>query len=115
MSLPHEEAFVAGALWDAWKRCRCEETGEQQGTQKRFGGRLAERGFLNHRDSRTGRKVWAGLSLGPNWESRAGITLNHSNGRFAGNSESPEPSEPKNNKVPQDFAREELTYKKRTE
>jgi putative DNA primase/helicase len=100
-----EEAF-AGELWGAWKRW-CEETGEQAGTQKRFGGRLAERGFLNHRDSRTGRKVWAGLSLRPNWESRAGITLNHSNARFAGNSEPSEPSEPKNNKVPQDFTREE--------
>src|SRR3712207_8515930 len=46
-----EEAF-AGELWGAWKRW-CEETGEQAGSQKRFGGRLAERGFLNHRDSRS--------------------------------------------------------------
>jgi len=100
-----EEAF-AGELWGAWKRW-CEETGEHAGTQKRFGGRLAERGFLNHRDSRTGRKVWSGLSLRPNWESRAGITLNHSNVRFAGNSEATEPSEPRNNKVPYDLSREE--------
>jgi putative DNA primase/helicase len=98
-----EEAF-AGELWGAWKRW-CEETGEQQGTQKRFGGRLAERGFLNHRDSRTGRKVWSGLSLRPNWESRAGISLNHPNTRFAGISERTEPSEPRNSKVPQDLAR----------
>jgi putative DNA primase/helicase len=88
-----EEAF-ASELWGAWKRW-CDETGEQQGTQKRFGGQLAERGFLNHRDSRTGRKVWSGLSLRPDWESRAGISLNHSNARFAGNSEQTEPSEPK--------------------
>jgi putative DNA primase/helicase len=108
-----EEAF-AGELWGAWKRW-CEETGEQAGTQKRFGGRLAERGFLNHRDSRTGRKVWSGLSLRPNWESRAGIALNHSNVRFAGNSEPSEPSEPRNNKVPQDFTHEETLCEKGSE
>src|SRR5215211_6625685 len=100
-----EDAF-AGELWRAWKRW-CEETGEQAGSQKRFGGRLTERGFLNHRDSRTGRKVWYGVSLRPNWESRAGISLNHSNVRFAGNSEATEPSEPRNNKVPYDLSREE--------
>ncbi len=58
-----EEAF-AGELWGAWKRW-CEETGEKVGTQKRFGGQLAERGLLNHRDSRTGRKVWSGWVYGP--------------------------------------------------
>jgi putative DNA primase/helicase len=108
-----EEAF-AGELWGAWKRWS-EETGEQTGSQKRFGGRLAERGFLNHRDSKTGRKVWSGLSLRPNWESRAGISLNHSNARFAGNSESTERSEPKNNKVPQNLAREETPCGKGSE
>jgi putative DNA primase/helicase len=108
-----EEAF-AGELWGAWKRWS-EETGEQTGSQKRFGGRLAERGFLNHRDSKTGRKVWSGLSLRPNWESRAGISLNHSNVRFAGNSESTERSEPKNNKVPQNLAREEIPCEKGSE
>jgi putative DNA primase/helicase len=108
-----EEAF-AGELWGAWKRWS-EETGEQTGSQKRFGGRLAERGFLNHRDSKTGRKVWSGLSLRPNWESRAGISLNHSNVRFAGNSESTERSEPKNNKVPQNLAREETPCEKGSE
>ncbi len=100
-----EEAF-AGELWGAWKHW-CEETGEQVGTQKRFGGQLAERGFLNHRDSRTGRKVWSGVSLRPNWESRAGLVLNHSNTRFAGNSERSEPSESRNDKVPQDVPRVE--------
>jgi putative DNA primase/helicase len=108
-----EEAF-AGELWGAWKRWS-EETGEQTGSQKRFGGRLAERGFLNHRDSKTGRKVWSGLSLRFNWESRAGISLNHSNVRFAGNSESTERSEPKNNKVPQNLAREETPCEKGSE
>jgi P4 family phage/plasmid primase-like protien len=100
-----EEAF-AGDLWGAWKRWS-EETGEQTGSRKRFGGGLAERGFLNHRDSKTGRKVWSGLSLRPNWESRAGISLNHSNVRFAGNSGSAERSEPKNNKVSEDLPRDE--------
>jgi putative DNA primase/helicase len=106
-----EEEESAGELWDAWKKW-AEEVGEQIGTRKRFGGRLAERGFLNHRDSKTGRKVWSGLSLRPNWESRAGISLNHSNVRFAGNSELSEPSEPKNNKVPHDLAREETLSEK---
>jgi P4 family phage/plasmid primase-like protien len=104
-----EEEF-AGELWRAWKRW-CEETGEQVGTQKRFGGQLAERGFLNHRDSRTGRKVWSGVGLRPNWESRAGLTLNHSNTPFAGNSERSEPSEPKNNKTDKNMPREETLGK----
>src|SRR3712207_1760239 len=108
-----EEAF-AGELWGAWKRW-CEETGEQAGSQKRFGGRLAERGFLNHRDSKTGRKVWSGLSLRPDWGSRAGISLNHSNMRFAGNSERTEPSEPKNNNFPKDFSREATPCEKGSE
>jgi phage/plasmid-associated DNA primase len=93
-----DETAFDGELWGAWKRW-CEETGEQQGTQKRFGGLLAERGFLNHRDSKTGRKMWSGLSLRPNWESRAGISLNHSNVRFAGDSERTEPSEPFSQRV----------------
>jgi phage/plasmid-associated DNA primase len=108
-----EEAF-AGELWGAWKRW-CEETGEQAGSQKRFGGRLAERGFLNHRDSKMGRKVWSGLSLGPNWESRAGISLNHSNLRFAGNSERTEPSEPKNNNFLHNFSHEATLCEKGSE
>jgi len=108
-----EEAF-AGELWGAWKRW-CEETGEQVGTQKRFGGQLAERGFLNHRDSRTGRKVWSGVSLRPNWESRAGLTLNHSSVRFAGNSERTEPSEPKTDKSLYSTSHEGIHYKKGSE
>ena len=106
-----EEEEFAGELWGAWKRW-CEETGEQVGTQKRFGGQLAERGFLNHRDSRTGRKVWSGVSLRPNWETRAGIALNHPSVRFAGNSTEGEPSEPKNNKAPKNLAHEETLCKK---
>jgi hypothetical protein len=85
------------------------------GTQKRFGGQLAERGFLNHRDSRTGRKVWSGVSLRPNWESRAGLTLNHSNSRFAGNSERTEPSEPNIDMSFYDTPREATPYKKGSE
>jgi putative DNA primase/helicase len=99
-----DETAFAGELWGAWKRW-CEETGEHAGTQKRFGGQLAERGFLNHRDSRTGRKVWSGLALRSNWESRAGLSLNHSSVRFAGDSEPSEPSEPKTDKVPKHFPR----------
>ncbi len=109
-----DETASASELWGAWKRW-CEETGEQAGTQKRFGGRLAERGFLNHRDSRTGRKVWSGLALRSNWESRAGISLNHPNARFAGNSERTEPSEPKNNISPQESSREETYCEKGSE
>jgi P4 family phage/plasmid primase-like protien len=108
-----EEAF-AGELWGAWKRW-CEETGEQAGSQKRFGGRLAERGFLNHRDSKTGRKVWSGLSLRPNWESRAGISLNHSGVRFAGDSERTEPSEPKNDNSLQETSHEGTLREKGSE
>jgi putative DNA primase/helicase len=108
-----EEEF-AGELWGAWKRW-CEETGEQVGTQKRFGGQLAERGFLNHRDSRIGRKVWSGVSLRPNWESRAGLTLNHPSVRFAGNSERSEPSEPKNDKSLHNTPREVTLYNKGSE
>lgn len=104
-----EDAF-AGELWGAWKRW-CEETGEYAGTQKRFGGHLAERGFLNHRDSRTGRKVWSGVGLRPNWEVRAGLSLNHSSTRFAGNSAPAEPSEPKNKEVHQDSPHEETLCK----
>ena len=109
-----DEEESAGELWGAWKRW-CEETGEQVGTQKRFGGQLAERGFLNHRDSRTGRKVWSGVSLRSNWESRAGLTLNHSSVRFAGNSEEPEPSEPKNGKSLRDMPHEATPSKKGSE
>ncbi len=88
-----KDAF-ASELWKAWQRW-CEETGEKPETQKRFGQRLAERGFLNHRDSKTGRKKWFGLHLRSDWESRAGISLNHSTARFAGKTVNPEPSEPK--------------------
>jgi putative DNA primase/helicase len=90
-----EQAF-AGELWKAWQRW-CEETGEQSGTQKRFGGRLSERGFLNHRDSRTGRKVWSGVSLRSDWQARAELPLNHPTLRFAGKTQNTEPSEPKIN------------------
>jgi putative DNA primase/helicase len=109
-----EEEEFAGALWEAWKRW-CEVTGEQHGTQKRFGGRLAERGYLNHRDSRTGKKVWSGLCLRPSWESRAGVTLNHSTPVFAGSSADPEPSEPKNNITEENNLHEEVMRNKGSE
>jgi phage/plasmid-associated DNA primase len=86
----------AGELWKALQRW-CEETGEQSGTQKRFGGRLSERGFLNHRDSRTGRKVWSRVSLRSDREARAELSLNHPTIAFAGKTQHTEPSDPKNN------------------
>jgi putative DNA primase/helicase len=94
----NDEKAYAGELWKAWQRW-CDETGEQAGTQKRFGGRLSERGFLNHRDSRTGRKVWSGVSLRSDWEARAELSLNHSSASFAGKIRQAEPSEPKTNKT----------------
>lgn len=92
---PAVSAF-AGELWEAWRRW-CEQTGEQAGTQKRFGGRLAERGLESVRDSRTNRKMWAGVGLHVEWEARAELSPNHPSTRFAGNSDTTEPSEPKNN------------------
>jgi len=89
-----DESAYAGQLWKVWQRW-CEETGEQPGTQKRFGGRLSERGFLNHRDSKTGRKVWCGVSLHHNWAARAELSLNHGSTGFAGKTQNTEPSEPK--------------------
>jgi putative DNA primase/helicase len=90
------ETAYAGELWKVWQRW-CEETGERPESQKKFGGRLSERGFLNHRDSRTGRKVWSGVSLRDDWEDRTGISLNHPKVSFAGKTDHTEPSEPKNN------------------
>jgi putative DNA primase/helicase len=93
------ETEYAAALWKAWGRW-AEENGEPIGTQTRFGSKLRERGFLNSRDGKTGRKKWRGLSLWPDWEDRAGVTVRGSNSstlRFAGNSEQAEQSEPKNN------------------
>jgi P4 family phage/plasmid primase-like protien len=91
-----DKSAFAGQLWDAWQRW-ADKTGEPPETQKRFGGRLAERGFESVRDSRTNRKVWSGVGLHADWEARAEISPNHSSTRFAGNSTDPEPSEPKNN------------------
>ena len=105
------ETEYATALWKAWQRW-AEQSGETVGTQNRFGGKLRERGFLNLRDSRTGRKMWRGLSLLPDWENWAGIPLNLSTLRFAGNSELSEPSEPKNNINSSENTREEVMCKK---
>jgi putative DNA primase/helicase len=79
----HHETAFAGKLWSAWQRW-CEEKGEAAGSQKRFGGKLKERGFLNDRDGSTGRKVWYGLALRPDWAERAELSLNDKNARFAG-------------------------------
>ncbi len=53
-----------------------------------------------------------GVSLRADWESRAGLTLNHSIVRFAGNSERPEPSEPKNGKSLYNTSHEATPFKK---
>lgn len=109
-----DKKAYAGELWKAWQRW-CEETGEQAGTQKRFGGRLSERGFLNHRDSRTGRKVWSRVSLRSDWEARAGLSLNHSSVSFAGKTPKAEPSEPKNNISSSNIVPRGVTCKKGSE
>ena len=106
----NETAF-AGELWGSWKRW-CEETGEQFGTQKRFGGRargarIPEPSGQQNGAQGVGRAVTTAF-LGV----RAGISLNHSNVRFAGNSERTEPSEPKNNKVLKVLPHEETPCEK---
>ena len=60
-------------------------------------------------------KRWSGVGLRPNRESRAGLALNHSSARFAGNRAQPEPSEPKIDKVPDNIFREETLRKKGSE
>ena len=89
------ERAYARELYGTYKRW-CKDTGEEPESQKKFGGRLKERGFLNDRDSRTGRTMWSGLSINDEWELRAEGSLNLSDSGFAGQNESPEPFEPKN-------------------
>jgi putative DNA primase/helicase len=105
------EAAYAGELWGAWKRW-CEQTGETVGTQKKFGGRLSERGFSNRRDSKTGRKLWVGLSLLPDWEDRAELSLNHPSVSFAGKTRGAEPSEPKSDINTKKYATRGVVCKK---
>ena len=83
-------------LYAAYKRWS-EDSGERPESQKRLAGRLSERGFLNDRDSRTGRKMWSGLSLKDEWRARTEGSLNLPNTGFAGDFEGTEGSEPKNN------------------
>jgi P4 family phage/plasmid primase-like protien len=85
----------AKSLWSAYRNWS-KDNNEHEGTQKRFGTRLRERGFLNDRDSRTGRKAWFGLSLSEEGRQYAEQSLNDSNTLFAGKTQNPEPSEPKN-------------------
>ena len=107
----NETAF-AGELWGSWKRW-CEETGEQFGTQKRFGGRargarIPEPSGQQNGAQSVGRAVTtAFLGVKGRYTS-----LNHSNVRFAGNSERTEPSEPKNNKVLKVLPHEETPCEK---
>jgi putative DNA primase/helicase len=90
----HQRAY-ARELYAAYKRW-CDETGERIESQKKFGGRLKERGFLNDRDSKTGRSMWSGLALNAEWTPRAEGSLNLSGAGFAGKTEQTEPSDPKN-------------------
>jgi putative DNA primase/helicase len=85
----------AKSLWSAYRNWS-KDNNEHEGTQKRFGTRLRERGFLNDRDSRTGRKAWFGLSLSEEGRQYAEQSLNDSNTLFAGKTQNPEPSDPKN-------------------
>ena len=89
----HQRAY-ARELYAAYKRW-CDETGERIESQKKFGGRLKERGFLNDRDSKTGRSMWSGLALNAEWTLRTEGSLNLSDAGFAGKTEPSEPSEPK--------------------
>jgi putative DNA primase/helicase len=89
------ERSYSRELYAAYKRWS-EDSGERPESQKRLAGRLSERGFLNDRDSRTGRMMWFGLSLKDEWRPNAEGSLNLSNAQFAGNSEASEGSEPKN-------------------
>lgn len=85
----------ARELYAAYKRW-CEDTGERAESQKKFGSRLKERGFLNDRDGRTGRSMWSGLTLNAEWTPRAEGSLNLPNAAFAGETELTEGSDPKN-------------------
>jgi putative DNA primase/helicase len=105
-----EEAF-ATPLWQAWKHWS-EASGETVGTQTRFGRRLNERGFERGRDSKTGLNVWSGLSLLDDWVARAGVSLNSSSVRFAGNSENPERFKAKSAFPPSTGLAKEKTCKK---
>jgi hypothetical protein len=49
---------------------------ERVESQKKFSGRLKERGFLNDRDGRTGHSMWSGVALNAEWTSRAEGSLN---------------------------------------
>jgi len=89
------ERSYAGELYSAYRR-GSEAAGERPESQKRFGGRLKERGFLNDRDSKTGRSMWSGLRLKDEWIVQAEGSLNLSPGGFAGKTEPSEGSEPKN-------------------
>jgi putative DNA primase/helicase len=89
------ERSYSRELYTAYKRWS-EDSGERPESQKRFAGRLSERGFLNDRDSRTGRKMWSGLSLKDEWRPSPEGSPDLANTGFAGNSKTPEGSEPKN-------------------
>jgi putative DNA primase/helicase len=88
------ERSYAGELYSTYRRWS-EAAGERPESQKRFGGRLKERGFLNDRDSKTGRSVWSGLRLKDEWIVQPEGSLNLPAGGFAGKTEPSEGSEPK--------------------
>jgi hypothetical protein len=56
--------------------------------------------------------MWTGIGLHADWEARAELLPNHSSVRFAGNSNDPEPSEPKNNINSSKNSREEVMRNK---
>lgn len=89
------EKAYARELYGTYKKW-CKESGEEPESQKKFGGRLKERGFLNDRDSRTGRTMWSGLSIKAEWRPNTEGLLNLQDAAFAGKTEDAEPFEPKN-------------------
>jgi putative DNA primase/helicase len=78
------ERSYAGELYSTYRRWS-EAAGERPESQKRFGGRLKERGFLNDRDSKTGRSMWSGLRVRDEWIVQPEGSLNLPTGGFAGN------------------------------
>lgn len=87
--------ITSTGLWATYRRWS-EVAGERPESQKRFDGRIKERGYLNNRDSKTGRSMWSGLRLKDEWIIQPEGSLNLSSGGFAGRTEPCEGSEPKN-------------------
>lgn len=71
----------------------CEETGERPEPQKKFGGRLKDRGHVSRRGGSRGAALYDGLHLGSYGETLADGSLTHQKAVFSGGSD---PSDLKN-------------------